>query len=68
MKIGSLCLLAGGGLGAVVHVNEGLSGLLGGAGLLGGDGNTAVLGSLNTNGLKDWKTKSSILRPTDVQR
>lgn len=51
MKIGSLCLLAGGGLGAVVHVNEGLGGLLRGVGLLGSNDNTAVLGTLNTNGL-----------------
>lgn len=50
--MGGLCLLAGGSLRAVVHVNEGLSGLLRGAGLLGGDGNATVLGSLNTNGLK----------------
>jgi len=52
MRIVGLCLLAGGGLGAVVHVDEGLSRLLGSAGLLGGDSNTAVLGALNTNGLE----------------
>lgn len=44
-------LLAVGGLRAPVHVDEGLSGLLGVGGFLGGSDNTAVLGSLNTDGL-----------------
>lgn len=67
-KIGGVCLLAGGCLRAVVHVNEGLSGLLRGAGLLGGNGNAAVLGGLHTNGLECWKFKSSILCLNDVRR
>jgi hypothetical protein len=44
-------LLAGGGAGTVVNGDEGLSGLLGGAGLLGGHGDT-ILSALNTNGLE----------------
>lgn len=48
-------LLAVGGLGAPVHVDEGLSGLLGVGGLLGGSDNAAVLGGLNTNGLNYWR-------------
>lgn len=46
-----VCLLAGGGIGTVVHSNHVLAGLLGVGGLLGGDNNTAFLGGLNTNGL-----------------
>lgn len=44
-------LLAGGSAGAVGHGDQVLSGLLGVAGLLGGDGDT-VLGGLDTDSLK----------------
>jgi len=67
MRISGVCLLAGGGLGAVVHVNEGLSGLLGSAGLLSGDSNAAVLGALNTNCLKYRKSNNQYLVPTMIR-
>ena len=52
-----VCLLAVGGLGAVFHINKGLGGLLGVAGLLGGSDNAAILGGLHANGLK-WEMES----------
>lgn len=45
-------LLAGGGLGAVVDGDLVVAGLLGVTGLLGGHGDTTVLGTLDTNGLE----------------
>lgn len=50
LSVDGVDLLAGGGAGAVAHGDDVLRGLLG-VGLLGEDDNTAVLGSLNTNGL-----------------
>lgn len=49
-----VCLLAGGGLGAVVDGDLGLAGLLGVAGLLGDHINTTVLSGLDTDSLRRW--------------
>lgn len=51
MLIERVALLAGGGAGTVVHSDEGLSGLLDGAGVLGGHSDS-VVGALNTDSLR----------------
>lgn len=47
-----IALLASGSVGTVVDGDEVLAGLVGVAGLLGGHGDTTVLSSLDTDGLK----------------